>query len=154
MRAAWEQQQKIIEKEKQARLKAIEDARQAQRRAAEEAEQKFQRDLENARQGAIAFFAEKERQNRQRREAVSAGPGGGIEVGSAEAAKFSADAINRRIGAAAVPDKPTPGEHDIAVQAMHIFHEQRAANEKHERQLALLEDLVREAKDNGFRRIR
>ena len=154
MKEAWEQQQKLIEKEKQSRLKAIEEAKRAQERAAKEAEDKFQRDLETARQAAVAYFKEREEKIRQRREAVAAGPGAGMEVGSAEAAKFAADTVNRRIGAAAVPEKPSPGEQEIVNKADQLFRQQKEANEKHERQIALLDGLLREAKDNGFRRLR
>jgi tape measure domain-containing protein len=151
---AIKQQQKNIEKEKAARLKAIEDAKKAQERAAQQAEEQFQRDMETARKAAMDYFAQQEEKNKQRRADVAAGPGAGIEVGSAEAAKFSADQINRQMSVAAVPDQPTPGEVQIAWKAEQLFKEQQAANALATRQIAIMDSLLREAKENGFRRIR
>jgi tape measure domain-containing protein len=151
---AIKQQQKNIEKEKAARLKAIEDAKKAQEQAARQAEEQFQRDMENARKAAMDYFAQQEEKNKQRRADVAAGPGAGMEVGSAEAAKFSADQINRQISVAAVPDQPTPGEVQIAWKAEQLFKEQQAANALATRQIAIMDSLLREAKENGFRRIR
>jgi tape measure domain-containing protein len=151
---AIKQQQKNIEKEKAARLKAIEDAKKAQERAAQQAEEQFQRDMETARKAAMDYFAQQEEKNKQRRADVAAGPGAGMEVGSAEAAKFSADQINRQISVTAVPDQPTPGEAQIAWKAEQLFKEQQAANALATRQIAIMDSLLREAKENGFRRIR
>lgn len=154
MEDAQKQHEKNIEKEKSARLKAIEDAKKAQERAAQQAEEQFQRDMETARKAAMDYFAQQEEKNKQRRADVAAGPGAGIEVGSAEAAKFSADQINRQMSVAAVPDQPTPGEVQIAWKAEQLFKEQQAANEKSERQIKIMESLLSEARENGFRRIR
>jgi tape measure domain-containing protein len=154
MEDAQKQHEKNIEKEKAARLKAIEDAKKAQERAAQQAEEQFQRDMETARKAAMDYFAQQEEKNKQRRADVAAGPGAGMEVGSAEAAKFSADQINRQISVAAVPDQPTPGEVQIAWKAEQLFKEQQAANALATRQIAIMDSLLREAKENGFRRIR
>jgi tape measure domain-containing protein len=154
MEDAQKQHEKNIEKEKAARLKAIEDAKKAQERAAQQAEERFQRDMETARKAAMDYFAQQEEKNKQRRADVAAGPGAGIEVGSAEAAKFSADQINRQMSVAAVPDQPTPGEVQIAWKAEQLFKEQQAANALATRQIAIMESQLREARDNGFRRIR
>jgi tape measure domain-containing protein len=154
MEDAQKQHEKSIEKEKAARLKAIEDAKKAQERAAQQAEERFQRDMETARKAAMDYFAQQEEKNKQRRADVAAGPGAGMEVGSAEAAKFSADQINRQMSVAAVPDQPTPGEVQIAWKAEQLFKEQQAANALATRQIAIMESQLREARDNGFRRIR
>jgi hypothetical protein len=154
MEDTQKQHEKNIEKEKSARLKAIEDARKAQERAAQQAEERFERDMETARKAAMDYFAQQEEKNKQRRADVAAGPGAGIEVGSAEAAKFSADQINRQMSVAAVPDQPTPGEVQIAWKAEQLFKEQQAANALATRQIAIMDSLLREAKENGFRRIR
>jgi hypothetical protein len=151
---AFKQREKNIEKERTARLKAIEDAKKAQERAAQQAEEQFQRDMDTARKAAMDYFAQQEEKNKQRRADVAAGPGAGMEVGSAEAAKFSADQINRQISVAAVPDQPTPGEAQIAWKAEQLFKEQQAANALATRQIAIMDSLLREAKENGFRRIR
>jgi len=154
MEDAQKQQQKNIEKENAARLKAIEDAKKAQERAAQQAGEQFQRDMETARKAAMDYFAQQEEKNKQRRADVAAGPGAGIEVGSAEAAKFSADQINRQMSVAAVPDQPTPGEVQIAWKAEQLFKEQQAANALATRQIAIMDSLLRETRENGFRRIR
>jgi hypothetical protein len=154
MEDAFKVQQKRVDDEKKARLKAIEDARKAQERAAQQAEEQFQRDLETARKSAVDYFAQQEEKNKQRRADVAAGPGAGMEVGSAEAAKFAADQVNRQIGVAAVPDQPTPGETQIAWKAEQLFKEQQAANALHGRQIAIMESLLSETRENGFRRIR
>lgn len=154
MEDAHKQQQKNVEKERAARLKAIEDAKRERERAAQAAEEQFQRDMENARKAAMDYFAEQQKQQEQRRADVARGPGAGMEVGSAEAAKFQADQVNKQIGAAAVPDQPTPGETQIAWKAEQLFREQQATNAAAQRQLAVMESLLRETKENGFRRIR
>lgn len=154
MEDAHKQQQKNVEKERATRLKAIEDAKREQERAAQAAEEQFQRDMENARKAAMDYFAEQQKQQEQRRADVARGPGAGMEVGSAEAAKFQADQVNKQIGAAAVPDQPTPGETQIAWKAEQLFREQQATNAAAQRQLAVMESLLRETKENGFRRIR
>jgi flagellar biosynthesis GTPase FlhF len=151
---AIKQQQKNIEKEKADRLKAIEDAKKAQERAAQQAEEQFQRDMETARKAAMDYFAQQEEKNKQRRADVAAGPGAGMEAGSAEAAKFSADQINRQMSVAAVPDQPTPGEVQIAWKAEQLFKEQQATNAAAQRQIAIMESLLAETRENGFRRIR
>ena len=151
---AIKQQQKNIEKEQAARRKAIDDLDKAQEQRAKAREETFQRDMETARKAAMDYFAQQEEKNKQRRADVAAGPGAGMEVGSAEAAKFSADQINRQISVAAVPDQPTPGETQIAWKAEQLFKEQQAANALATRQIAIMDSLLREAKENGFRRIR
>lgn len=154
MEDAHKQQQKNLEKERAARLKAIEDAKREQERAAKAAEEQFQRDMENARKAAMDYFAEQQKQQEQRRADVARGPGAGMEVGSAEAAKFSADMVNQQIGVAAVPDQPTPGETQIAWKAEQLFREQQATNEAAQRQIAIMESLLAETRQNGFRRLR
>lgn len=154
MQDAHKQQQKNVEKERAARLKAIEDAKREQERAAQAAEEQFQRDMENARKAAMDYFAEQQKQQEQRRADVARGPGAGMEVGSAEAAKFQADQVNKQIGAAAVPDQPTPGEVQIAWKAEQLFREQQAANALASRQITIMESQLRETQENGFRRIR
>jgi tape measure domain-containing protein len=148
-----EQKQKYKD-EQQMYKKAAEDRKKERERAAQQAEEQFQRDMETARKAAMDYFAQQEEKNKQRRADVAAGPGAGMEVGSAEAAKFSADQINRQISVAAVPDQPTPGEVQIAWKAEQLFKEQQAANALATRQIAIMDSLLREAKENGFRRIR
>lgn len=154
MEDAQKQQQDSIKKEQAARRKAIEDLDAQQERDHKARQEQFQRDLETARKAAVDYFKQQEEKNKQRRADVAAGPGAGIEVGSAEAAKFMADQANQQIGVASVPDMPTPGEVQIAWKAEQLFKEQQAANALATRQIAIMESQLREARDNGFRRIR
>jgi tape measure domain-containing protein len=151
---AEKQRKKNIEKQKADAEKAVKQAQELQARVAREREEQFQRDMETARKAAVDYFAEQEAKQKQRRADVAAGPGAGMEIGSAEAAKFSADQINRQISVAAVPEEPTPGEVQIAWKAEQLFKEQQAANAMHARQIAIMDSLLREARENGFRRIR
>jgi tape measure domain-containing protein len=151
---AEKQRKKNIEKQKADAEKAVKQAQELRAKVAREREEQFQRDMETARKAAMDYFAEQEEKQKQRREDVTAGPGAGMEVGSAEAAKFSADQINRQIGVAAVPDQPTPGEVQIAWKAEQLFREQQATNAAAQRQIAIMESLLSEARENGFRRIR
>lgn len=154
MEAQWKERQKQMEKQRAEQIKAIEAAKREEERKAKEIRSQFERDLGDARKAAMDFFAEKQRQQEQRRADISRGPGSGMEVGSVEAAKFAADLVNRRIGAKIAADLPTPGEKEIVEKAAELFREQKTANAKADSQIALLENLLTEAKENGFRRIR
>jgi hypothetical protein len=100
------------------------------------------------------FFEEREKANAQRRADAAKGPGAGIEVGSAEAVKFSADAINARIAVAAVPDDPAATNREIAAKTVELLEAQRIANQHAERQIQLAERQLKEMEENGFRRLR
>jgi flagellar biosynthesis GTPase FlhF len=100
---AGKEEKKRIEEQEKARLKAIENEKKERERAEKQAEEQFQRDLETARKGAMDYFAQQEEKNKQTRADVAAGPGAGMEVGSAEAAKFAADRVNQ-------------GEHEVLAE--------------------------------------
>ena|GEM_PF-3309199 len=70
------------------------------------------------------------------RDDVAKGPGSGMEVGSAEAAKYMADQVNAAIADAL----PTKGEQEIIA--------------KQEDQTKVLKDVLVELKQNGFKRLR
>jgi len=70
------------------------------------------------------------------RDDVAKGPGSGMEVGSAEAAKYMADQVNAAIADAA----PTQGEKEIIA--------------KQDDQTKVLKDVLDELKQNGFKRLR
>jgi tape measure domain-containing protein len=151
---AAKDEKKRIEDQEKARLKAIENEKKERERAEKQAEEQFQRDLENARKAAMDYFTQQEQKQQQRRADVAAGPGAGMEVGSAEAAKFAADRVNSQIGVAAVPDQPTPGETEIAKKAEQLYKEQQRAVKVAETQTTILTQLVTATKENGFKRIR
>lgn len=130
-------------KDYDAKVKAIEDI-----------ESDFTIEVESAMKAAKDFFDNERQQDDQRRKDVSAGPGAGMEAGSAEAAKFMADQVNDRIGAASVPPTPTPGEKEIADKAEELLLAQRDANTKQDEELKVMKDLLVAFKDNGFKRAR
>lgn len=154
MEKAFKEQQSNLEKERTARLKAIEDARKAQERAKQQAESEFERDLASAREEAVKFFADRQKQTEQRRADVAKGPGTGMEVGSAEALNFMADAINNKIAKVAVPDDPMVLQRDVANKTAAILMAQNAANDKAQIQIELARGMLQELKDNKFARIR
>jgi hypothetical protein len=154
MEDAEKERKKTIEKQRSDAEKAVKQTQELQARVARERREQFQRDMETARKAAVDYFKQQEEKNKQRRADVAAGPGAGIEVGSAEAAKFMADQANQQIGVAAVPDMPTPGEVQIAWKAEQLFREQQATNAAAQRQIAIMESLLSEARENGFRRLR
>lgn len=105
--------------------------------------------LDKARQ----HFEQERQRDMKMRTAASAGPAS-MEVGSREAAKYLADEVNNRIGAAAVPDKPTPGEDELiakAAEQVKIMEEEKKTNLE---QLAAIRELVEVGRANGFKRIR
>jgi hypothetical protein len=77
-----------------------------------------------------------------------------MEVGSSEAVKFAADAINQTIAKTAVPDDPVLLQRDVATKTAQILMAQREANERHKVAIELAKMQLAELKENGFRRIR
>jgi len=80
---------------------------------------------------------------------VAKGPGSGMEVGSAEAAKFFADQRNNQIAS-----RMNQGEQTVLAEAVKqtlILQEQKAKTEK---QIALLDGILEQQKKNGFKRFR
>jgi hypothetical protein len=150
-------QNEAIKKRQEGEKRAADETiRQRERmaRKLEEFNEAFKTDVADVVAAARDFF-ERDQQNRlQRMRDVAAGPGAGMEVGSAESAKFFADQVNRQIGAASVPQQPTPGEKEIAAKAADLFKAQQRANLIHERQVQKTEELLEQFKLNGFRRIR
>lgn len=150
----WKEELKSADETFKKQLKAMEDAQKAKEEAAKKAAEAWQRELEDARKDAMAFFDEQQKQNEQRRADVAKGPGSGMEVGSAEAVKFAADAVNASIAREAVPNDPAATNRDIAAKTAEILIAQREANAKHERGIRLAEQMLEEMQQNGFRRIR
>lgn len=128
-----------------------------EKQAVEEAkkrEEAFANEVDQALAAAKQYFEQERQRDEQRRQEISAGPGVGIEVGSAGAAKFMADQVNAQIGAAVVPEKPTPGEKEIADKTRELLLAQRAANAEQARQSEVMRQQLAELKENRFTRIR
>jgi len=145
---ATKQAAELAKKQEQAaadRLKEIERMKKA-------ADDAFNKDVSNAMAAAKKHFELEAQKAKQRRDEVAKGPGGGMEVGSAEAARFMADSVNRMI-ADRMPDKPEPTEKEILDEARRQFIEtqkQTALQTKQEKTLAAMLLAVQQ---NGFRRL-
>lgn len=119
-----------------------------------EAEREFQLEVEKSFEAAKQFFEAERQRDQQIRSDVQRGAGAGIEAGSEQAAKFMADQVNARIGVAAVPERPTPGEKEIADKAKELLAAQREANAMQSQQLQTQMRLLEEFRENKFTRIR
>jgi hypothetical protein len=144
------EQQKIEEDLAKQRTKEAEElARQL-----EEVDRAFTSEVSSTMAAVEAYYEQQRQANEKRRQDVSAGPGAGMDADSAASAKFMADQVNRSIGAAAVPDLPTPGEKEIADKTKELLLAQRESNRKQEEQLLATKELLAEFKENKFTRIR
>jgi tape measure domain-containing protein len=147
----WEREQKRAHDAAQReRLRAIEEAAKAER----DARREFERELESARRDALRFFEDRANQTKRMREDVSRGPGAGMEIGSAESARFFADQVNRQIGASVVPDEAIVLERDVAKKTAELLIAQRESNARQKELLGLAERQLAVMQENGFRRIR
>lgn len=113
----------------------------------------FAIEVDSAMKAAQEFFASERQKDDERRDAIAQGPSS-MEVGSAEAAKFMADQANNRMAAMAVPVAATPGEKEIAEKTQELLVAQRAANTKQAEELKVMQDLLVQFKENGFKRVR
>lgn len=147
---------KMEERAKLAKESAEAEAKLAKetKKVMDELNKAFELEVDSAFQAARQFFEQERQRDAQMREQISAGPGAGIEVGSAGAAKFMADQVNAQIGAAVVPEKPTPGEKEIADKTRELLLAQRAANAEQARQSEVMREQLAELKENRFTRIR
>jgi tape measure domain-containing protein len=149
--AEWEKaRKKAIESAHKERLKAIAAAAKAE----QDAQRAFQQELSAARQEAMRFFQSQIDAKRKMQEDVAKGPGAGMEVGSAEAAKFFADQVNQQIGTKAVDDGMLATNRDLAKKTAELLLAQREENANTEAQLDLSRRMLAEMQNNGFRRIR
>jgi hypothetical protein len=114
----------------------------------------FESEIKSAMQAAKAYYEEQRRMDEKRRADVAKGPGAGMEEGSAAAAKFMADQVNAAIGAAAVPETPTPGEKEIAEKTRELLIAQQAANAAQLQELETQKALLEEFRQNKFSRFR
>jgi hypothetical protein len=167
-----QQQNAAIKERVDAEKKANEDAKKAAEDATKQAakaatdrekelerleqmkEDAFTKDIQHAIDAANKYFELEAEKAKKMREDVSRGPGSGMEEGSAEAVKFMADQVNAAIGAAVVPDMPTPGEQEIADKTEELLIEQRESNRKQGEQLEQTKLLLAAYKENGFKRVR
>ena len=131
-------------------LKAEEEQLKKNADAAKKIAEELDRDLGSALKAAQDHFEKQRKLESQWRTDASKGPGAGMEIGSAAAAKFMADQVNASIGAAAVPPKPTPGEEAQIKEAQKQFQEMQATRKAIEAQKETLRQMLDELKENGF----
>ncbi len=127
----------------QKRIEAEEKREQKEKQREAEAEQKL------IRKEKEDILKKAEEEVKKRMSDVAKGPGGGMEVGSAEAVKFFAQQRN-----AAIAGSMNQGEQTVlaeAVKQTQLLNEQKAKTEK---QIALLDGILEQQKKNGFKRLR
>jgi hypothetical protein len=117
-------------------------------------DKEFEAEVKSAMAAAKSYYEEQRRQDEKRRADIAKGPGAGMEEGSAAAAKFMADQVNAAIGAAAVPETPTPGEKEIAEKTRELLIAQQAANATQLQELETQKQLLIEFRENKFTRFR
>lgn len=134
--------------------KAEESARKEAERVAEAERKAEQHRAETALKNANTFFEQEKKKEESRRKDVAKGPGSGIEVGSAEAAKYMADQMNEAIGAKAVPETGTPTDDALLQEATRQSELLQKQEEATKKQTEILSKILDEQKDNKFKRIR
>lgn len=102
---------------------------------------------------ANKFFEDQKRKDEARRKEVAKGPGSGMEVGSAEAAKYMADQVNAAIGDSVVPDKGSPTQEQLVQEAGRQSIILEEANRKQDENTKKLDELIEIQRGNGWRRI-
>ena len=120
---------------------------------AQELEKAFEMEVSSALAAAKEFFAAERQKDQQMRDEIAKGPSS-IEAGSSEAARFMADQVNAQIGASAIPERPSPGEKEIADKTQELLVAQREANTQQTEELETMKQLLVQFKENGFKRIR
>jgi colicin import membrane protein len=127
------------------RLKEIERLKKA-------SDDAFNKEIANALAAAKKHFELEAQKAKQRRDDVAKGPGAGMEVGSADAAKFMADSVNRMI-ADGMPSEPEPTEKEILEEAKKQLAEAQRQTALQTKQEKALADMVTAIRENGFRRL-
>lgn len=117
------------------------------------AKQKERNFLELSIKQANQFYEEQKKKDEATRKEVSKGPGVGMEVGSADAARYMAEQINAAIGNAVVPQTADPTQAQILEEAARQSELIQSGNEKLDMQLDKLKELIIEQRSNGVRRV-
>jgi hypothetical protein len=136
-----------IEETTEAKIEGESDVEKERKRLLAEEEKRQDQLAKKSLDQARKALEEDAKRQKKMRDDVSKGPGAGMEAGSAEAAKFMADQVNAAIGAATVPDLPTPGEAELIREAQRQLE---LLKKQEETQQKMLEQI----KQNGFARIR
>jgi hypothetical protein len=134
--------------------KAEESARKEAERTAEAERKAEQSRAERALKEANTFFEQERKKEESRRKDMAKGPGSGMEVGSAEAAKYMADQMNQAIGGKTVPENGTPTDDALlqeTTKQSELLQKQEEATKK---QTEILSKMLDGQRDNKFKRIR
>ena len=132
---------------------AMSEATETQEETIEKSIDMFERQANAAMKAAEQHFEQERRRAMKIRQDLAAGPGTGMEAGGADAVRFMAQQQNAAIAAAVMPNQPTPGEDEILREAKKQFIELRKIEQKQERQVETLREMLAVARQNGFRRI-
>lgn len=138
-----DEKRRSLQDEATKETEAKEDQAEKERlRLLEQEEKRREQMAKTALDAARKEFDERAKRHKQMQADIAKGPGGGMEAGSAEAAKFLADQANAAIGQAAMPDQPTPGEAELLAEAKRQLELMEAEAKKSEEQIALLRKIA------------
>jgi len=112
-----ERRKNLMDEDLDSRIEKQDNAEKERLRLLEQEEKRREQMAMKAIEAARKELDMREQQRRKMQADIAKGPGGGMEAGSAEAAKFMADQINAAIGEAVAPDGATPGEAELITEA-------------------------------------
>jgi hypothetical protein len=112
-----ERRKNLLDEDLDSRIEKEDQAEKDRMRLLEQEEKRREQMAMKAIEAARKELDMREQQRRKMQADIAKGPGGGMEAGSAEAAKFMADQINAAIGEAVAPDGATPGEAELIAEA-------------------------------------
>jgi hypothetical protein len=149
-----ERRKNLMDEDLDSRIEKEDKAEKERLRLLEQEEKRREQMAMKAIEAARKEFDMREQQRRKMQADIAKGPGGGMEEGSAEAAKFMAQQINAAIGADAMPNAATPGEAELIAEAKIQREQMEQQAQTMAEQVSLLQKLLDEAEQNGFSRIR
>lgn len=145
-----EREEKFAEAERERDLMRDLTEQERERDLAEKKKQDF---LELSVKEANKFFEDEKKKDEARRKEIAKGPGSGMELGSAEAAKYMADQVNAAIGDTVVPENANPTQEQLVQEAGRQSIILEDANRKAEEQVKKLDELIEIQRANGWRRV-
>lgn len=88
------------------------------------------------------YFAKQQAATIKIRDEVAKGPGSGMEAGSADAARFMADQVNKSLAVKAVPDGAKPTDEQLLEEARKQYEQALIDSKKSDEQTELLKKLL------------
>lgn len=141
-------------KELKRQAKEAADALKQQERAAEALRKADLSRMQSALKNAQAHFAAERQAALDRKKQLESTSVSGLELGSAESSKFLADIQNRRLANSSRPDPQQESQRELLSEARRQYQILVAQEKKQEQQVKVLEKILDEQRQNGFRRIR